>query len=74
MTRSVRKTQIVTLQLRGSMWPYALTHQLTDQGSRMKVWDPIAGVLLGRARAPKPCGTLQRAGSQSRLWTDLRDR
>ena len=37
MTRSVRKTQIVTLQLRGSMWPYALTHQLTDQGSRMKV-------------------------------------
>jgi len=44
---------------------------LPPQGKRMKVCDPIAGVLLGRARAPKPCGTQQRAGSQSRLWTDL---
>ena len=42
------------------------------QGKRMKVCDPIAGALSGRARAPKPCGTQQRAGSQSRLLTDLR--
>src|SRR3954453_2524077 len=40
----------------------------------MKVCDPMAGALSGRERAPKPCGTQQRAGSQSRLWTDLRDR
>src|SRR3954447_9147578 len=40
----------------------------------MKACDPIAGALSGRERAPKPCGTQQRAGSQSRLLTDLRDR
>ena len=27
------------------------------QGQRMRVCDPIAGALSGRARAPKPCGT-----------------
>src|SRR4051812_37887221 len=44
------------------------------QGERMKVCDPIAGALSGRARAPKPCRTQQRAGSHGRMQTDLRDR
>src|SRR3954471_22386692 len=35
------------------------------QGQRMKVCDPIAGALSGRARAPKPCRTQQRAGSHA---------
>ena len=47
---------------------------MVAQGKRMKACDPIAGALSGRARAPKPCRTQQRAGSQSRLLTDLRDR
>src|SRR3954449_450905 len=46
----------------------------STQGNRMKVCDPIAGALSGRARAPKPCRTRQRAGSQSRWLTDLRQK
>src|SRR5215217_5174286 len=46
------------------LWIYTPhAHADGTQGKRMKVCDPIAGVLLGRARAPKPCRTQQRAGS-----------
>jgi hypothetical protein len=53
---------------------HVLFQSVGGQGKRMKVCDPMAGALSGRAQAPNPYGTQQRAGSQSRLWTDLRDR
>src|SRR3954451_19403869 len=45
---------------------------LSLQGKRMKVCDPMAGAVSGRSQVPKPCKTRQRAGSRSRLLTDLR--
>src|SRR3954453_18945176 len=47
---------------------------LSGQGKRMKVCDPMTGALSGRSQVRKPCRTRQRAGSQSRLLTYLRDR